>query len=189
MQLNPKLAYPHNGLGTVYTRLKDYDRAIAAYGRAIELEPKYASPYLGRGVTYVLMGDLDQAEADHLRTLELDPHEGWVYASLANVYRHRGAGEQCATYLAEARQRIPVGDDYAQACLASIAGDADAAIDHLARALEQDVGKSEWARQDPDLHWIRDDPRYQALVGEGVDPNDSLKRPSQRDLAGPARPI
>jgi len=37
-------------------------------------------------------------------------------------------------------------------------------MSYLARALEQDPERRDMAREDVDLHWIRDDPRYQALV-------------------------
>jgi tetratricopeptide (TPR) repeat protein len=162
--LDPDDARIHNNLGNVYHDRQQYDQAIAAFQRAIALDPDDASPYRSRGIAYSLMGDLDQAKADYSRSLELDPDEGWVYASLASIYRHRGDEEQYAAHLAEARRRLPPDDDYAQACLASIAGDADAATSHLARALEQDPERRDWAREDPDFHWIRDDPRYLALV-------------------------
>jgi len=164
IELDPNDAAPYNNLGAVYRSQKRYDQAIAAYRRAIELDPNDADLYCNRGVAYSVMGDLAQAEADYLRALELAPDEGWVYASLAGVYRRRDDEEQHAVYLAQARRRLPPDDDYAQACLASIAGDADAAISYLARALEQDLEQRDGAREDPDLHWIRDDPRYQALV-------------------------
>jgi tetratricopeptide (TPR) repeat protein len=106
-----------------------------------------------------------EAAADYLHALELDPDQGWVYASLAGIYRRQGVEDQYTAFLQEARQRIPPDANYLQACLASIAGEADTAITYLVRALEQDPDDRDWASRDPDFHWIRDDPRYRALVG------------------------
>ncbi|HYN88000.1 MAG TPA: tetratricopeptide repeat protein, partial [Ardenticatenaceae bacterium] len=39
LELDPKYAHPHHGLGNVYDNLGQYEQAIAAYRRAIELDP------------------------------------------------------------------------------------------------------------------------------------------------------
>lgn len=49
---------------------------------------------------------------------------------------------------------------YNLACYASLAGDSDRAIEHLARAFEGDPRTREWAATDSDLDPIRSDPRY-----------------------------
>jgi hypothetical protein len=41
----------------------------------------------------------------------------------------------------------------------------DAAIEHLRRAVQLGNFDREWAKRDPDLEWIRDDPRFKELVG------------------------
>jgi tetratricopeptide (TPR) repeat protein len=56
---------------------------------------------------------------------------------------------------------------YNAACFESLAGDPDAAFDHLRRAKELDTeGESAaYFREDSDLDPIRDDPRFQELLG------------------------
>jgi tetratricopeptide (TPR) repeat protein len=49
---------------------------------------------------------------------------------------------------------------YNLACYASLAGDTERAIEHLARAFEGDPRTREWAATDSDLDAIRSDPRY-----------------------------
>ena len=68
----------------------------------------------------------------------------------------------------KARTLIPPDDYYHRACLESISGDADAAVEALRVALENGEAPVDWARQDPDFVFIRDDPRYRALVGREV---------------------
>jgi hypothetical protein len=52
---------------------------------------------------------------------------------------------------------------YTLACLESLAGDVDSAIEHLRRAAH-DSQVAEWAKDDSDLDPIRDDPRFESAV-------------------------
>lgn len=49
---------------------------------------------------------------------------------------------------------------YNLACYASLAGDSDRALTHLARAFKLDPGTRKWAENDADLDGIRSDSRY-----------------------------
>jgi hypothetical protein len=79
---------PRNGrawrnLGLAHQTLKNYDRAIAAYRRALEVEPAILSPLLGLGGVYAAKGDgdaafaaLEKAKASHnldMTQIENDP--------------------------------------------------------------------------------------------------------------------
>ena len=64
-------------------------------------------------------------------------------------------------------------DLYNVACTWALLGEKDLALDCLQRNLEQSPmsagardKQKEWARKDPDLSSLRDDPRFRALVGE-----------------------
>jgi uncharacterized Ntn-hydrolase superfamily protein len=54
---------------------------------------------------------------------------------------------------------------YDLACFESLAGEAEDALRHLARALELDAGLRAGAARDPDFDAIRQDPRFAVLVG------------------------
>ena len=51
---------------------------------------------------------------------------------------------------------------YHLACFAALDGESEAALDHLARAVELDPEAARWADDDEDLASIRDDPRFPA---------------------------
>jgi hypothetical protein len=69
--------------------------------------------------------------------------------------------ERAAEILAEALERHPgaAGLLYNLACVEALAGDRDAALEHLGRAVVEDRFRS-FARSDEDLASIRDDPRF-----------------------------
>ena len=49
-------------LGTCYSNLRDYHKAIAAYENAIKLEPTYAMAWFNLGGSYWNAGDQEQAK-------------------------------------------------------------------------------------------------------------------------------
>jgi hypothetical protein len=85
--------------------------------------------------------------------------------SLARIERQAGNLAQVAAWVEQARILLPADECYSRACLESIAGDVDAAIEALRIALEREEEAVESAGEDPDFVFIRDDPRYRALVG------------------------
>jgi tetratricopeptide (TPR) repeat protein len=63
IDLDPKDAYPHNGLGLVYSAQGRYEAAIASYQTAIVLDPKYAYPKLNLGLIHYIEGEVDAAKS------------------------------------------------------------------------------------------------------------------------------
>ena len=108
----------------------------------------------------------EDALREHERAVQLQPDSGMCHASLSSVLRKLGREPQAAEHLARARELMADESDYNKACLESIAGNVDAALEHLARALERAPGMRAWAARDLDLASIRDDARFRELVGE-----------------------
>ena len=182
VELDPTDAYPHNGLGNVYGDLGRHDEAIAEYRRAIKLDPTDADYHSNLGLVYHDLGRHDETIAAYERAIELDPTFATAHVSLASVYRHLGQTDAWAHHIAEARRLVKPDDTYNLACLESVAGNVDAALEHLAQALAQAPGDRTWAARAPDLAWVRDDPRFQALVGGEEDsdrPNLKCTQPRQ----------
>ena len=94
LELDPKVAAPHNGIGNVYSDLGQYDQALAAYQRAIELDPKDAYPHNGIGNVYRDLGKYDQALAAYQRAIELDPKDAYPHNGIGNVYFDLGQYDQ-----------------------------------------------------------------------------------------------
>jgi tetratricopeptide (TPR) repeat protein len=95
--------------------------------------------------------------------------DGWDSYALADAYRQAGRLDEGTAIveqlLAESPDRWPV--HYNAACFKALAGNTDAAFGHLQRAKELDTeGQSaEYLREDTDLDSLRDDPRFQELLG------------------------
>jgi hypothetical protein len=57
-------------------------------------------------------------------------------------------------------------DEFTKACLASVCGETDKALELLRTAVKKKQREPEEVRTDDDLSFIRDDPRYEQVFGE-----------------------
>jgi tetratricopeptide (TPR) repeat protein len=169
IELDPDFAAPHNNLGSVYRRQGRYEEAVAAFQRAIELDLTDAYPHNNLGNVYRDLGRQEEAIAAYRRAIELDPDFALPHGGLAGIYRRLEDEAKQQHHLTEARRLIDSDDHGNLACLESIAGNVDTALEHLGKALEKTPGLRALARRDPDLASIRDDPRFRELVGSTSD--------------------
>jgi len=163
--LDPKDAYPHNGLGNMYSALGRHEEAVAAYEQAIALDPQDATPHNGLGTVYRDLGRHEEAIVAYQQAIALDPQNATSHASLAACYRKLGQEAEYQTQVHKTQQLIVGESEYNRACFAAICGQVDEALALLEAALAKRQVSLEWARRDPDFDFIRDDPRFQALVG------------------------
>ena len=97
------------------------------------------------------------------RPLPVSPFEYWF---VANGPYARGDYEQAIEIVTEGLAEWPDHPTmhYQLACYEALAGNADAAFEHLAKACAGDERAKEWARGDEDFDSVRDDPRFKELV-------------------------
>ena len=105
--LDPKYAYPHNGLGNVYRSLGRNDEAIAAYQQAIALDPKFAYPHNGLGNVYSNLGRNDEAIAAYQQAIALDAKDATAHGNLASVYIDIKEYDRARTELGERIRLMP----------------------------------------------------------------------------------
>ncbi len=65
----------HYNLGAIYLEVKkDYQQALDAFSKAIELNPNYLEAYFARGFTYSRLNNTPSAKADYNMCLKLQPN-------------------------------------------------------------------------------------------------------------------
>jgi len=165
-----ELAVVHNNLVAVYRDLGRQEEAIAEYRRVIELgglnDHELAVVHNGLGNVYRDLGRQKEAIVAYQSAIELDPTDAVLQSSFAAACREMGREEEYETHIRRARELMANESEYNKACIESIAGNVDVALEHLAKALEKAPGLRTWARRDPDFAFIRDEPRFRELVGE-----------------------
>ncbi len=69
-----------------YGELKQWDKAVADYSKAVELEPKNAWRLGQRGDAYGYLKQWDKAVADYSKVIELEPKNVWRLGNRAEIY-------------------------------------------------------------------------------------------------------
>lgn len=163
--------YPDNYFG-YYRRgwfkdeANDVDGAIDDYTMSITLEPRYAYAYCGRGRFYYEQGKTELAKADFEKVIELDtvPEPGSSCAHYA--YYYLGQKDKAIEFMDSliAKSDDRAGSYYDAACLYSIMGEQNTALDFLTKAFEQGYRRIAHTYADHDLDNIRELPEYKKLL-------------------------
>ena len=83
--LRPRYSYAYNNLGTAYLGLTEYESALAAFDKAIELKPDFFWSRLNRARTYVALGKVNDAINDYEYLLARDPSNKEVANALREL--------------------------------------------------------------------------------------------------------
>jgi tetratricopeptide (TPR) repeat protein len=153
-------------LGNLYSDMGQYEEAIDCLERTIELDPGKYTYYYHLGLTLAIARRYPEAILALEKTIELAPQHILAHCSLAGCYRRIGNEAEAQKHIEVAKPKLVQEKAYNRACFESISGNSDQAIELLQIALEIDKTPVEWLVRDPDLDFIRDDPRFQAMVAE-----------------------
>jgi len=77
--------------GDKFSQSNQYDQAIEAYTKAIEIAPKKPYGYCGRGTVYSIQKKYEQALKDLNMAITIDPENADAYAQRSVVYTCKGA--------------------------------------------------------------------------------------------------
>ena len=173
IRLNRKLFKGFYFYGRTHLAQGNLAEAAQLLETASALRPEdYQAPSL-LGSTYSGLGRMEEATRAYQRCLraaeeQLNMHADDGRALYLGAVALCGLGERERGL--EWAERAVVMDPeepvthYNVACLYSIQGEADKAIECLARAVEHGFSQKEWIQNDPDFMGIREDKRFQALL-------------------------
>jgi len=164
IELDPANATTFNNLGTLLVDLNRYDEAEATFRRAIELDPKLQAAYDNLVILLRPNNRIEEILPLLEKIIELEPRDFNSYIALASMKKQTGKGISKSD-IDKARQYTPEDNWYNQACIESICENFDLAFEYLQRATQNKEFNSSWAWEDPDLQWIRNDPRFAKIVG------------------------
>jgi tetratricopeptide (TPR) repeat protein len=167
LEFNPDNPLILMNRGVTYHRLKRYDEALVDYNRSLQIKPDDPQTLNNRGATRAAMGKHEEALADYNRSLELYEHPHTLY----NRGRRYKDLKQYADAFNDFRRSLELKPEdsntlYESACLFSLWGKSNEALDYLKKAIGKDKKHRKMAKTDKDFNNIREDPRFKKLIGE-----------------------
>ena len=108
LSLDESDAQSHALLGIVYSRMGQYEKAIAAGERSIELAPNGALYHGLLGQTLCTVGKIDEGIAQLNQGIRLNPFPAfWYFLNLGSCYVQKGQYEKALPEYKKALQRSP----------------------------------------------------------------------------------
>jgi tetratricopeptide (TPR) repeat protein len=167
IDLDPEYPDAHLNLGLTHADLAQFDEAMQALERAVELNP--ADPFPRHEIAALLMeeGDYRGAIAQLKEVVRLDPKAFEAYLDLGICYAQKGFYEEAEKAYEKGRELNP--DDlllhYNTAALYALWKRTDQALDYLGRALRIDPAKvRSWLMADPMFDSLKGLEAYETLV-------------------------
>ena len=166
LELANDASFIHNELGVVYSLQNEWKKAIKQFEKAKEFSPTWGIPFSNLCISYATIGDYEQSIIAGLNAYQRSPKNIYVSNTLANVYLRSGN-----FYGAEKLYQIVLEQDpnnfpalYDMACIRSLTGQKEAAIDYLHQALKNGFNDLKHIQVDPDLDNIRDEAKFEELL-------------------------
>ena len=160
--------YYQRGLLRYYVR--NYPGAEADFADAINLGHDDAETFSAQGLARRQLGRWTEAVESYRRAVERDPSRTLDWLGLAASARTAGDDTLWQEAVERARPLADGDDQYDAACFYSVAGKIAQALEILRLLLPQQPKLIEQAKNDPDLYWVRQDPRFTSLVEEASSP-------------------
>ncbi len=163
-EINPASDRAWATLGNLYSDMGFYEDAVISYQQAIQLVPERVAYHnnLGNALSHLQRHE-EAIDAFH-KVIALDPEHVFAHCSLISNFRKLGREKEAQVHIKFAASRMKLEKAYNQACFQAICGNNDLAIDLLKLALERENPSVEMLKSDPDLDFLRDDPRFAELV-------------------------
>ncbi len=92
IKIAPNFPPSYGNMGQIYSfQLRQYDKALDAFNKQLQLDPVGTSPFFhSRGWAYLNLGDDDAALADFNRALVINPANGNALGYLGRIFVEKG---------------------------------------------------------------------------------------------------
>ena len=152
--------------GDYHYRRGEYELALKAMDKAIELKPDYATAWYNRGVTLGNLGRYEEALKAYDKAIELKPDYAAAWNNRGVALGKLGRHEEALKAYDKAIELKPdfTSPWYNKACSYSRKGDKENALKNLSKAIDLDAKSKEEAKGDEDFKNLWDDEDFRRIV-------------------------
>jgi adenylate cyclase len=173
IQLNPKLFVAYYQGGRTYRVQGKHEQALRLFGKATHVRPEdYESAIFLAGAYGDLKMKTEMKKANQRalelvrKHLELYPDDARAYYLGASTLIKEDEGEEALKWTAKSVSIAPNETTvlYNAACIYSLLGEVDMALDYFEKAIDSGYASREWIENDSDFDLIRDHPRFKKIL-------------------------
>lgn len=157
-----------NNKGFALDELGRYEEAIVAYDAALAIQPDHLTALINKGNALGKLGRYEAAIAPYEAALAIQPDYPEALNNKGNALFNLGRYEEAIAAYDAALEIKPDKEEafYNKACCYGLQGKVELVLENLERAVQLNPEEyREMAKTDADFDAIREDPRFQALVG------------------------
>jgi DNA-binding SARP family transcriptional activator len=165
-ELEPLSLSINTDFGFLPYLMRQYDRAIDEYGKALELDQNFIYTHWKLGLAYEQKAMYEEAIEEFLKAITLSGGSAQALVLLGHTYAvsgRRGEALKVLDELSELSKRRYVSS-YRVAAIHLGLGEKERAFEWLERAVEERDSWLAWLKVDPVLDDLRSDPRFSDLV-------------------------
>ncbi len=172
IRTNPQLYEARYFYGRTCFQEGRLEEAARLFEEAAELREDYQARFF-MAQSYAALGQEEEARDGYRQALEvtqrhveLNPDDARAFTMGAVALCRLGNKAEGLNWAERALAVDPddAGVSYNVACLFSLEGESDRAIESLEHAIQGGFARKDWFEKDPDLDPIRDDPRFRELM-------------------------
>jgi len=164
-ELDPFSLAINDDLATVCIYAGQYDKAIEAARKSVELDQNFYYGHIYLGMAYQMKGRLSEATAEYQRARELD-RDPYVLGFLGHVYAAAGRREETLKLISQMKEMAT--QRYVPAYSIAVAyaglGDKDQSFQWLERGFQDRAVDMIYLKVDPLFSNLRPDARFEDLV-------------------------
>ena len=169
IRIKPNAARVLINRGIVRRIQGDLDGALADFIKAISRKPTavdFTEASYNRGLVFQLKENFEEAATYYKQAIATASYHVMARTALMSILRRLGKSAEADHQEKIARDLVSRDNEYNRACFEAICGNADKALELLQLGLQKKQATKAWAKLDRDLKNIRNDPRFNELIGE-----------------------
>ena len=152
--------------GLSFYEKKDYESALKAYNKAIELKPNDEGIWNNKGIVLKHLGKHEDALKAYEKAIELKPNEAVMWYNKGSTLLKLGKFEEALKAFDKAIELDPNDSDawFNRACYYSLKKNKKESLTNLKKAIELNSKSKEDAKKDEDFKFLREDKDFKKLV-------------------------
>ncbi len=168
-ELDPLSLIINTTVGLVYYYARDYDRAVEAYQKTLEIDPEFEKVYFFMGWALEQQKSTDKSIDALKKAVSLSGNSTAMLSELASTYATLGKEDSAKKILNEIgsefdNKDLPPYSMYSIAACYAAFGNQQEAIDWLNKAFENRLYRLIYLKVDPKFDSLRSNPEFKALL-------------------------